>query len=390
MSEATEGLFEASLLQKLAALSVPCMASLPVMVMPFIFSAVIEHHALDSSMATYTTTAEIGMIALASLFVSLMLRRLPPRLTVLFALIIVLVGQVLTIYTTGVNTLFMVRGLVGLGEGLCMGIGFACLAQMVGGARLLAYASGIVAALSLISFLAIPALEPYFGYASVFWFMVSVAVLCLPLAVFMPRTKLKQMAAGASVWQVVNVKSISLFAVALLASSGSNTLWLYFEQVGKSVGMTMGDIGNLGVSSSVPTLLVPFLANFIYAKTKTVLPIMVACLVSAGAAYFYSASGSWLIFSAVVVVMSFAYVFLLAYVRMFAAYIDPTGRTTAAVSGADSLGMVIGPLVAAVTLHVVDDFSSLSNFGLMAQGLCLIPCLIFMLTKASRSKSVIA
>jgi len=90
------------------------------------------------------------------------------------------------------------------------------------------------------------------------------------------------------------------------------------------------------------------------------------------------------------VVMSFAYVFLLAYVRMFAAHIDPTGRTTAAVSGADSLGMVIGPLVAAVTLHVVDDFSPLSNFGLMAQGLCLIPCVIFILAKASKHKSVVA
>jgi MFS family permease len=390
MSEPTEGLFEASLLQKLAALSVPCMASLPVMVMPFIFSAVIEHHALDSSTATYATTAEIGMIALASLFVSLMLRLLPPRLTVLTGLSIILIGQVLTIYTSSVIALFVVRAFVGLGEGLCMGIGFACLAQMVGGARLLAYASGIVAALSLISFLAIPALEPYFGYASVIWFMVSVALLCLPLAVFMPKAKLKQMAAGASVWQVINIKSISLFAVALLASSGSNTLWLYFEQVGKSVGMTMSDIGNLGVSSSAPTLLVPFLANYIYAKTKTVVPIMVACMVSAAAAYYYSASGSWLIFSAVVVVMSFAYVFLLAYVRMFAAHIDPTGRTTAAVSGADSLGMVIGPLVAAVTLHVVDDFSPLSNFGLMAQGLCLIPCVIFILAKASKHKSVVA
>lgn len=41
MSEASDGLFEASLPQRLAALSVPCMASLPIMVMPFIFSAVI-------------------------------------------------------------------------------------------------------------------------------------------------------------------------------------------------------------------------------------------------------------------------------------------------------------------------------------------------------------
>jgi hypothetical protein len=117
---------------------------------------------------------------------------------------------------------------------------------------------------------------------------------------------------------------------------------------------------------------------------------MAACLISAGAAYYYSNSGSWLVFSSVVVVMSFAYVFLLAYVRMFAAYMDPTGRTTAAVSGADSLGMVVGPLVAAITLNIVDDFAPLSHFGLLAQGLCFIPCLIILLYKSSKRSTVTA
>ncbi|MHC8304818.1 MFS transporter [Pseudomonas sp. PB3P13] len=390
MSESSEGLFKASLPQKLAALSVPCIASLPIMVMPFIFSAVIEQQQLDSSTATYATTAEIGMIAIASLFVSLVLRYLPPRLTVMVGLVVAAIGQIATIYSSDVATLFASRAFVGLGEGLCMGIGFACLAQMIGGSKLLAYASGVVAALSLVSFLVIPALEPHLGYASVFWFMVVVTVLCIPLAIYMPKNKLKHMVSSVSVWQVINVRSVSLFAVALLASSGSNTLWLYFEQVGRTVGMTMVDIGNLGVMSSVPTLLVPFVANFIYARTKSVIPIMAACLISAGAAFYYSSSGSWLVFSAVVMIMSFAYVFLLAYVRMFAAYLDPTGRTTAAVSGADSLGMVIGPLVAAITLNVVDDFTPLSNFGLLAQGLCFVPCLIILLIKSSKRSAVAA
>lgn len=198
------------------------------------------------------------------------------------------------------------------------------------------------------------------------------------------------MSADASVWQVINLKSISLFAVAMPVSSGSNTLWLYFEQVGKSVGMTIVDIGSLGVFSSVPTLLVSFVANFIYARSISILPIMAACLISAGAACFYSNSGSWLIFSADVVIMSFTYVFLLAYVRMFAAHLDSTGRTTAAVSGADSLGMVVGPLDAAVTLNIVDDFAPLSHFGLLAQGLCFIPCLIILLVNRSKRLAVTA
>lgn len=127
------------------------------------------------------------MNALPSLFVSLMLRFLPLRMTVLVGLIVAALGQATTIYCSDVVTLFVSRAFVGLGEGLCMGIGFACLAQMIGGAKLLAYASGIVAALSLTSFLVIPALEPHLGYSSVFWFMVVVTVFCIPLATYMPK-----------------------------------------------------------------------------------------------------------------------------------------------------------------------------------------------------------
>ncbi|SDB67182.1 MFS transporter [Pseudomonas sp. NFACC13-1] len=384
MQDNTDGIFRARPIQKVAALVIPCLASLPIMVMPFIFGAVIDQVQVDSSNATYATSAEISMIALASLLVSIALKVLPPRLTALIGLSLAAIGHFLSIGSTSLEPMIIARAIAGFGEGLCMGMGFATLAQIIGGTRLLAYSSGIVAAASLISFITVPALQSHLGSSSIFWFMLVVTLICFPLFIWMPTAKLKQLPNAGGVYALFNIKSFSLFLVAFLASSGSNTLWLYFEQVGHSAGMDLAAIGKLGSFSSIPTLLVPFVANFVFARNKTVVPIAVVCLLSGIASYFYGAPPSVIAFCSVVVIMSFLYVFLIAYIRMFSAHLDSSGRTTAAVGGADSLGMVVGPLVAAFTLNLTTGFSSLSSFGLALQSLCVIPCLGFLFYKASR------
>ncbi|MHC8304832.1 MFS transporter [Pseudomonas sp. PB3P13] len=383
MKENTENLFLARAMEKAAALILPCLASLPIMVMPFIFGAVIDALKVDAASATFATSAEISMIALASLFVSFVLKFLPPRLTALVGLIAASIGHFLSISSSSLELMFLARGLAGLGEGLCMGIGFATLAQIAGGTRLLAYSSGVVAALSLCSFQLVPVLQPFLGPVAVFWFMLAVTVLCIPLVLWMPKRKLRQMQVSNGGGSIFNVRSLSLFSIAFLASAGSNTLWLYFEQAGSSVGFDLKAIGQLGSVILVPTLLVPFAVNFIFNRTKTITPILVACLLSGISAFYYAKYGSQLLFAVVVISMAFLYVFLLAYVRVYSAHVDHTGRTTAAVGGADSLGMVIGPLVAAFTLNLTASFAPLSTLGLLLNLLCIVPCALFFFTRST-------
>ncbi|WP_139381101.1 MFS transporter [Pseudomonas ogarae] len=388
MNDNNDGLISSGCMQKIAALILPCLASLPIMVMPFIFGAVINILGVDSSSATFATSAEISMIALASLLVSLGLRFLSPRTTALIGLVVASLGHFISISSNSLELMFLARGLAGFGEGLCMGIGFATLAQIVGGTKLLAYSSGIVAALSLCSFQLVPILQPTLGQAAVFWFMLAVTSLCIPLVFWMPKNKLRQVQATNSLRAIFNARSLSLFFIAFLASAGSNTLWLYFEQAGGSVGLDLKSIGQLGSVILIPTLLVPFVVNFIFDRTKSILPIFIACVLSGVSAFYYAKFGSALLFSIVVISMAFLYVFLLAYIRVFSAHVDHTGRTTAAVGGADSLGMVIGPLIAALTLNLDGGFSPLSTLGLFMNLLCIIPCVFIVFarsTKAERS-----
>lgn len=386
MKDNSDGLVDAGLMQKTSALILPCLASLPIMVMPFIFGAVIDALSVDAASATFATSAEISMIALASLLVSLVLKYLPPRMTSLVGLIIASAGHLISISSISLETMFLARGLAGFGEGLCMGIGFATLAQIRGGTKLLAYTSGVVAALSLCSFQLVPVLQPSLGPVAVFWFMLAVTALCIPLAIWMPRNKLRQAQVSSGVGSVLSLRNLSLFMIAFLVSAGSNTLWLYFEQAGSSVGYELKEIGQLGSVILVPTLLVPFVVNFIFNRTKTLAPILIACLLSGVSAFYYAKFGSQVLFAAVVISMAFLYVFLLAYLRVFSAHVDHTGRTTAAVGGADSLGMVIGPLVAAFTLNLTNGFDQLSILGLLLNLLCIVPCAVFVFARAARAE----
>lgn len=390
MTALSSGQYEAGAMQKLAALMIPCLASLSIFAMPFIFSAMIEAHELDMKRATFATSAEISLIALGSIAVSFALKLLSPNKTCVFSILMICVGQLATIYIDSYSELLFSRALVGLGEGLCMGVGFSCLAQMNGGAKLLAWCTGIVAALSLISFMLIPEFQPYLGAASVFWVMLAFAVVCLPLAPFIPDFKVSESVAKLDAAAFLNVRSISLFVIGVLASCGSNTLWLYFEQIGTSSGLSMAEVGRLGSLSSIPTLFVPLVANFVFARSKTIVPVISACVVSGLASYYYANPSSASMFSTVVVLMTFLYIFILAFVRMYSAHIDSSGRTTAAVGGADSVGMVVGPLLAAFLLNLDSSLLPLGVFGLVMQLLCLVPCVAILIAKFARPKGSVA
>lgn len=85
--------------------------------------------------------------------------------------------------------------------------------------------------------------------------------------------------------------------------------------------------------------------------------------------------------------MTFLYAFATAYARMYSSDFDSSGRTTAAVGGADSLGMVIGPVLAALTLNLDSGFKPLGDFGVIMQLLCIVPGLFIIMAYRNKPKA---
>lgn len=372
--------------QKCASLLIPCLANLAIMVQPFTFGAIINKTAVDSGQATFATTIEIAMVAVASLLVSMFLDKLTPKHFAVLGVLMMSFGQFVTINLSSFEAILFVRAIAGVGEGLCLGIGLATLARMEGGKKLLGYSMGVVCALSLVAFSGVPMVKPFFGANSVFWVLFLLSIICIPLAIIMPANRISRDVGARHSGSIFNIKTISLFVVGMLASAGSNTLWLYFERVGENLGASHVEIGSLGSMSLIAALFVPFVANATFSRFKTSIPIIVGLVLSAVFGYAFAVSTNVAAYSIAVVLMCFAYIYILCMLRMYSAHVDHTGRSTAAVSSSDAAGLIFGPLLAAFILNLDTGFTELGVYGLAIQLAAIMPC-ILLLVRLGRSPS---
>lgn len=375
--------FQASTLQKVSALLIPCFAYVAVLGVPITFTGIIETFGITPAQATIASTAEIACIAFASICMSLVLGIMDRKTLYVLGVALAIAGQVGTLAADAFNHVVVYRAVAGLGEGLCIGLGFASLAQFKGGTKLLGYSSALSAAVTLSAFLVVPPLHGVLGTKAVFWALSAGYIILLPLAFALPNVSKIQHIELPSPSASIGVRSVSLFFLCLLSSIGANTLWLYFEQVGQQAGLDFAGVGLVGSVGMFCSIFVPLVANKAFEKFRNALPLLAACLLMAVTSYLYVKPNLY-IYWAIGLSMTFLYVFLLAYARMYSSDIDSTGRTTAAASGADSLGMVIGPMIVAVTLQFDNGYAQLGEFGVLMQLLCLIPA-AFILVKKTKA-----
>jgi len=367
--------YEAGVMQKASALIIPCFVYLAILGVPLNFSAIIELYSVDVSVATIATTVEIAAIALASLFISFTLPKLNPRLFYVAGVGIAASGQLLTLLMESFDHAVIIRGFVGLGEGVILGIGFASLAQMQGGAKLLGISSGVTAGICFVEFMVVPMLAEHVGSGAVFWFLCAGFILLAPLSFFLPSRKIVRTVVTEASPKKLNSRNISLFLMALLISIGANSLWLYFDQIGKGLGLSPVEVGWIGSISMLVAILVPFIIGATK-KLKGVYPLLLACFMMALTCYVYVAPSSTYLWASVVVYMTVVYLFALAAARVFSADLDSSGSTTAAVGSADVLGMVVGPVLVALALNLENSLLPLAYFATGALVLCVVPALI--------------
>lgn len=377
-------LCDAGKLQKASALIIPCFVYLAILGVPLNFSAIIDIFSVEAAVATIATTVEIAAIAMASMFVSLALPKLNPRIFYIFGVLVAALGQMLTLLTKDFSIVVGIRGFVGVGEGVILGVGFASLAQMQGGKRLLGMSSGITAGICFMQFMLVPMMAEKLGAGAVFWFL-SVGFICMiPLSFYLPNKRIVKDILDVSIGGRFSGRNVSLFIMCLLISIGANSLWLYFDQIGKGLGLSAVEIGLIGSVSMLVAILVPFTISASN-RLKGVYPLLVGCFLMALTCYLYVSPINTYVWAFVVIYMTFVYLFVLACARVFSADLDLTGSTTAAVGAADVLGMVVGPILVAVFLPLENSLVPLAHFATAALVLCVVPAIYIL-----RSKKVTA
>jgi predicted MFS family arabinose efflux permease len=367
----------------MAVLGVTGVTNVVTFAIPYVLDAIMRLSSVPADVATYATTAEIAAIALSMLVVSFNLHRLNPRIGVMIGAAIALASQVLTLHSSTFVGLVGARFSAGIGEGLCLAIPYALIAQLRDGAKLFSVQFFLAVAFALCAFLSIPVLEDTWGPSAIFGILGLCATVSLLLSRFIPSIKLQRSSGTAHA--LFQRKGAALFGAVLIGSIGANTLWLYYAAVGERAGIPLDALVKLGSVATLPTLLVPWISYQIYKRFRSIVPVCVLFIGFTALAYLYVRVTGHTSFASVITLMNVATVAIIVFTRMLAADADSTGGLSSALGSADLTGMVVGPLIAAMTLNLRSGFLDLGTFASVVFLVALVPSLIFNKAHGGRS-----
>ncbi len=152
-------------------------------------------------------------------------------------------------------------------------------------------------------------------------------------------------------------------AAALLVSAGSNTLWLFLEQIGRKVGVGLGALVLLTAASATTCIAIPYVAFLVSRRIGSFWPGVALCAGQAALSLAFTQTSDSATFLAVAAALNIAYVWSMVSIRMLSAECDLSGRATAATAGGESAGMVLGPSLAGGATMIWSGYATVGVLG---------------------------
>ena len=345
-----------------AMLLMSSLAQADLAISPFTMSAIIARLHVAENVGVLIMTMQLGAFALAAFACSAGLDRLRTDWLGRGSAVMVLICQVLSAFAPTVAVMMAARTLVGLGEGLCVGIAYTWLSQQDNCSRLLSNQGLVSIAACIVLGLAVPeavglagpwwgVLLPAIVAAAVGLLPASLALPAIRLAVTGRRTKASRRPEDCARLGQAQSPRWGLAMAMIFAgmiSANSNLLWLYSAQLGIHDGLNVLQVSVVNASCSLLCLVCPPLAYQTSRRWGELWPMLILSAIMGVTGWYFVTTRSALIFVLSTYGNNIAYLWASVLLRIACAETDRTGRSTAAVVGADSVGWVLGPLVAGI------------------------------------------
>lgn len=383
MQPESVGTVEFSKTQSIAVVLLASVPTLSVFAMPFMLGGLVDRYHLPSSTMAWAITIELILGSLGALMATLQLERFKPGLMTWIAVVCMALCQFGTIVAPNIATLFVLRGILGLAEGLCVSIASGAIARATQAHRLYSIQGFAVVALTLAVFAGLPALSERHGSSAVFVALALLNFLLIPAPYFVPprhdgRTR-------ESVRRAFDLRTGTLLLIALLAASASNGAWLYFEQIGVALQLPLNEIVNISLVTTATALVAPWLSLRFQRSTSGTKALSAGLIVQATAVYFYAAGSTKTQFLIGALLLNAGIIFVQVDLLGISARHDATGRTSAAVVGIMSyLGVISGTSASSIAVGENNDFV---RFAIFNSALFLIAGLAALFYRQDRTRT---
>ncbi|WP_339672975.1 MFS transporter [Dasania marina] len=214
------------------------------LVLPLIVGAISDYSNFTEGQIGFLASADMAGMGLLSSLSIFWVRKVNWRVASAVGLIILIIGNVLSVGQDNFGTMLMLRFIAGMGGGIALSVGLACQSDC----RLADRAFSIFVAmeffLTSIGFLVLPRLIEQYGLPGITYTLAAMGLSALLVCGFLPSRGLdKSIQAGGE--NKVPVRGILVLVGCLLFFTSQGGLWAFIERIGVEAGLGTGAVGTV-------------------------------------------------------------------------------------------------------------------------------------------------
>lgn len=348
--------------------------------LPFLISAIINDLKLDEAEAGLLMSAEFGFTMIASLLIAPFMGRAPRRTLALIGILLAIGANLVSANVDEIYMLAAVRCVAGIGAGLALACGNACVSSAKQPDRIAGHMNVLSVLLMIVVMIGYAKVMALFGLSGIYYAMAAtMAVMLLTIPAMQqhatlvePQVKRHTTKSGSGNI-LLTLPAICMMFAMFVFQARDTMGWAFVERIGIMVGYSGEEVGLLLSLQSVVGLIGPLLAAIIGKRFGLSTPVILAILLTGGTSLAYVlGENSKTLYTAGVMTICVTYFYALSYLTGLAAELDREGRVVAAASGFLSLGLAMGPAISGGLI-------SMGGFNLAAWGIAVTVVLTLLL-----------
>jgi predicted MFS family arabinose efflux permease len=333
---------------------------------PVISTAWVELLGFTEAQVGRVAGADLGGLALGSVLSSLVMARWNRRWLALSGLLIAVLANGLCTHYTDYETVLWLRVLAGVGSGIFTSVAVTTL----GGTRKPARAYNFMLFAFAFSQAAEMQVLPMLSMDGIYWVFIGLFLLSAPFLRYLPsKPSAKQPSADTEI--LAHPKPRPFVAWLCLAAIfftyiNIGTYWTYIELASLSSGVDGEWVGRVLVFASLGGMVGCFVATLISNRFGLAKPLLVSlvCMVTIVALLAFGINQPALLIS--ICSFNLLWIFIDVYQMGTVAVIDRAGSFAALMPGAQGLGQIVGPNIAASLLAAEAGYSPVFAMCAMA------------------------
>jgi len=333
-------------------------------VQPGFVLGMVEYMGFNEKVAGDIASAEMWGIAITTLIMTFIAHRFNWRHVIFYSLLIMIVGNLASIFVNSPLYFGLWRFVVGLGAGGLISLSFTIIGLTAKPDRNFGYMIMWVLVYGAVVLMAMPMAYQLVGMQGVLIFLALLPAIGLIFVRYLPNSGAEHIQIEADAINLPSAYKITALVAMFLYFLAQGVVWAYLFLVGITGGGTEQEIANGLTASQFLGVAGAFTAAMLGTRWGRSIPISIGILGTFIPLFWLFGSMGALVYGIAVCVYNYfwnlSHPFMLAAMASF----DRTGRTVTFAVAAQMLGLAIGPWVAA-RVFTEGDFSNVIWLGII-------------------------